>query len=84
MREAFHVFSTKNIGIFEILTFEILTSRKLMMLVLNNRAQNYERLIMKGCVDWNPIYGGKDICLQEVLNPDCYDKFNNTYILRFY
>ena len=33
MREAFalqkasHIFSTKNIGIFEILTFEILTSR---------------------------------------------------------
>ena len=27
MREAFHIFSTKNIGIFEILTFEILMKR---------------------------------------------------------
>ena len=34
------IFSTKNIGIFEILTFEILTKRYLTMsLVLNNRPQ---------------------------------------------
>ena len=46
MREAFALqkllsfFQQKNIGVFEILTFEILTKRKLTMsLVLNNRAQ---------------------------------------------
>ena len=45
MREAFALqkllsfFSTKNIGVFEILTFEILTKGSLMMLlVLNNLA----------------------------------------------
>ena len=46
MREAFALqkpltfFSTKNIGIYQILTFEILTKRLLTTsLVLNNRAQ---------------------------------------------
>ena len=39
IRKASHIFSTKNIGIFEILTFEILTSRLLTtLLVLNNSA----------------------------------------------
>ena len=43
MREAFakasHIFSTKNNGVFQILTFEILTKHYLTMsLVLNNRA----------------------------------------------
>ena len=46
MREAFakasHIFSTKNIGIYEILTFEILTKHELTTsLVLKNRAQLY-------------------------------------------
>ena len=42
MREASHIFSTKNIDIFEILTFEVLTNRSLMTsLVLNNWAQLY-------------------------------------------
>ena len=48
MREAFALqklltfVSTKNIGIFEILTFEILTTRlRTTSLVLNNRAQTY-------------------------------------------
>ena len=26
------------------------------------------RVIMKGCVQWNPIYGWKDFCLQQILN----------------
>ena len=45
MREAAkdsHIFSTKNIGVFEILTFEILTSRLLTTsLVLNNQAHSF-------------------------------------------
>ena len=62
MREAFaeasHIFSTKNTGIFEILTFEILMKCQLIMsLVLNNRALDDRLMIMKGCVQWNPVYG---------------------------
>ena len=41
MQKLLTFFSRKNIGIFEILTFEILTKRYLTMsLVLNNRALN--------------------------------------------
>ena len=41
--KASHIFSTKNIGVFEILTFEILTKRLLTTsLVLNNRTQIYK------------------------------------------
>ena len=41
--KASHIFSTKNIDIFEILRFEILTSRLLTTsLVLNNRALNFK------------------------------------------
>ena len=43
--KASHIFSTKNIGIFEILTFEILTSRELTtLLVLNNQAKLYNQV----------------------------------------
>ena len=43
--KASHIFSTKQIGIFGILTFEILTSRSLTTsLVLNNRAQVFREL----------------------------------------
>ena len=44
--KASHIFSTKTIGIYKILMFEILAKRSLTTsLVLNNRAQM-----------WNPIY----------------------------
>ena len=40
--KASHIFSAKNIGVFEILAFEILTKRKLTRsLVLNNHAQYF-------------------------------------------
>ena len=46
--KALHIFSTKNIGVFEILTFEILTTRLLkMLLVLNNRALDQGRKIIR-------------------------------------
>ena len=44
--KASHIFSTKNIGLFQILTFEILTKRELTTsLVLNNRAQMFEAIL---------------------------------------
>ena len=53
MREAAkasHIFSTKNIGKFLILTFEILTKCKLTMsLVLNNRAQVFSKWYVNDC-----------------------------------
>ena len=47
--KASHIFSTKNIGKFKILTFEILTKHYLTMsLVLNNRAQMNKSTGKKG------------------------------------
>ena len=44
--KASQFFSTKHIGLFEILNFEILTKHQLMMsLVLNNRAQVIQNII---------------------------------------
>ena len=44
MREAFamHIFFNKNIGVFQILTFEILTNQLTTSLGLNNRAQMFD------------------------------------------
>ena len=34
--------------------------------------QDNERLIMKGCVQWNPVYSCEDIASRPVLNPLSY------------
>ena len=33
--------------------------------------QNDERLIMEGCVQWNPVYGYEEVASSEARTPDC-------------
>ena len=36
--------------------------------------QDDEQMIMKGCVQWNPIWDSKDLCLIKTLNLGLLDK----------